>query len=147
MYKRILVPINGGPASELAVNEAIKIAQGNATIRLLYVLEEVALPLAVESYDYASSVVVLETTRKSAKGILKEAENIVRRTGMTVETALIEDLGKGVVDMINNDAQGWSADLMVIGTHGRTGLTRLLMGSVAEGVVREASIPVLVIRS
>ena len=146
MYQRILVPINGSPTSERALQEAIKLAQGKAQLRLVYVLEEI-LPLAAEGFDYSNSAALQETARKAAEDTLAQAADKVRKSGATVETALIVELGQGVIDAINNEALNWSADLIVIGTHGRTGLTRLLLGSIAEGVVREAAMPVLLIRA
>lgn len=146
MYQRILVPINGSTTSERALQEAIGLAQGKAHIRLVYVLEEI-LPLAAEAIDFTDNTALLETRRKAAQTTLATAAEKVRKSGLTVEIALLEDLGQGVIDVINHEALGWGADLMVIGTHGRTGLTRLLLGSVAEGIVREASIPVLLIRA
>lgn len=146
MYQRILVPINGSSTSERALQEAIKLAQGKAQLRLVYVLEEI-LPLAAEGFDYSNSAALQETARKAAEDTLAQAADKVQKSGATVETALIDELGQGVVDAINNEALNWSADLIVIGTHGRTGLTRLLLGSIAEGVVREAAMPVLLIRA
>jgi len=115
-------------------------------LRLVYVLEEI-LPLAAEGFDYSNSAALQETARKAAEDTLAKAADKVRKSGATVETALIDELGQGVIDAINNEALNWSADLIVIGTHGRTGLTRLLLGSIAEGVVREAAMPVLLIRA
>jgi len=147
MYKRILVPINGSTASERALQEAIELArEGKAQLRLVYVLEDI-LPLAEEGFDYSDSAAMQETARKAAEDTLAQAADKVRKSGASVETTLVDKLGQGVIDAINNEAQNWSADLIVIGTHGRTGLTRLLLGSIAEGVVREASVPVLLIRT
>jgi nucleotide-binding universal stress UspA family protein len=63
------------------------------------------------------------------------------------ETELLETEGKRVASVIDDDAKRWPADLIVIGTHGRSGISRLLLGSVAEGVVRGASVPVLLVRA
>ena len=67
---------------------------------------------------------------------------------MAVETSLItiEDLDERIPEAIADDAEAWSADLIVIGTHGRRGLSRLFLGSIAEGVIRVATKPVLLIR-
>jgi len=146
MYQRILVPINGSPTSERALQEAIKLAEGKAQLRLVYVLEEI-LQIGTEGYDYANSIALQETARKVAEDTLAQAAKKVLKSGAKVETALLDELGQSVVDAINDDAQNWQADLIVIGTHGRSGLTRLLLGSVAEGVVREATMPVLLIRA
>jgi nucleotide-binding universal stress UspA family protein len=145
-YQRILVPVNGSTTSERALQEAIKLAHGKAQIRLIYVLEEI-LPLAVEGMNYANNTALLESRRKAAEATLAQAADQIQNSGVTGEIALVDDLGQGVIDVINNEALDWQADLIVIGTHGRSGLTRLLLGSVAEGVVREASVPVLLIRA
>jgi nucleotide-binding universal stress UspA family protein len=58
----------------------------------------------------------------------------------------IEQLGRNAADLIAAEADAWPADLIVVGTHGRRGVRRLLLGSVAEGVVRTATKPVLLIR-
>ena len=146
MYQRILVPVNGSSTSEKALQEAIKVAEGKGQLRLVYALEEI-IPVAAEGYDYASTAALLEAARKAAENTLTQAANKVRKSGATAEVALIDEPGQSVIDVINNEAQNWMADLIVIGTHGRSGLTRLLLGSVAEGVVREATIPVLLIRA
>jgi nucleotide-binding universal stress UspA family protein len=146
MYQRILVPINGSTTSERALQEAIKLAEGKAQIRLIYVIEEI-LAISNEGLDFANIAVLQEAARKAAEKTLAMAAETVRKSGAKVEIALLDELGQSVVDAINNEAQNWLADLIVIGTHGRTGLTRLLLGSVAEGVVREATMPVLLIRA
>lgn len=146
MYQRILVPFNGSRASERALQEAIKIAAGKAQIRLIFVFEEI-LTLGSEGIDTVNNAVLQEAARKTAETELARAAEKVRNSGAEVDTVLHDKLGQNVVDTINNEAQNWSADLIVIGTHGRTGLTRLILGSVAEGVVREAIMPVLLIRA
>jgi nucleotide-binding universal stress UspA family protein len=146
MYQRILVPINESTTSERALQEAIRLAGGKSVLRLVYVLEEV-LPVNGEGYDYANSSALHEAALKTGNELLAQAAKKVQLSGASVETTLLDELGLGVVDAINNEAINWRADLIVIGTHGRTGLTRLLLGSVAEGVVREASMPVLLIRA
>ena len=67
---------------------------------------------------------------------------------MTCEGKLLEidTIGHRIPEMIAEEAKTWPADIIVIGTHGRHGMHRLLMGSVAEGVVRMATVPVLLIR-
>lgn len=146
MYQRILVPINGSSTSERALQEAIKIAAGKSHLRLIYILEEI-FPVGTENYDYVNNLVLHETEKKTAEATLATAADKVRQSGATVEVSMLDDPGQSVVDAINNEALNWSTDLIVIGTHGRSGLSRLLLGSVAEGVVREASVPVLLIRA
>jgi len=73
---------------------------------------------------------------------------VARGAGVAVETRLIEidTLGHRIPEVIVADAEAWPADLIVICTHGRSGLSRMFLGSVAEGVVRVATKPVLLIR-
>jgi nucleotide-binding universal stress UspA family protein len=146
MYQRILVPFNGSKTSERALQEAIKIADGKAQIRLIFVFEQI-LTLGSEGLDTANNAVLQEAAKKTAETELAKAAETVRKSGAEADTVLQDKPGQNVVDAINSEAQIWLADLIVIGTHGRTGLTRLLLGSVAEGVVREATVPVLLIRA
>jgi len=80
--------------------------------------------------------------------ILKEMEEIARQSNTDFESKLIElKTSHGRVEQkIIDQAKNWPADLIVIGTHGRRGLSHLFLGSVAEGVVRIAPMPVLLIR-
>lgn len=63
------------------------------------------------------------------------------------ETVLLETLGHRVAELIIKQAKKWRADVIVLGTHGRRGLARVLMGSDAEIVVRESPVPVLLVRA
>jgi len=146
MYQRILVPIDGSVTAERALQEAIKLAAGKAQLRLVYVIEQV-YPLDTEGYAFIDYVALQEAVRKTGERTLAQAAEQVRRSGMTAETTLLDVPGERVASMIDDEALNWRADLIVIGTHGRSGLSRLLLGSVAEGVVRGASVPVLLVRA
>ena len=146
MYQRILVPIDGSKTSERALRETIKVANREASLRLIYVLEEIQF-VDAEGYAYIDIAELQKTMRQTGERALAIAGEQARKAGMAVETALIEAIGERVASVIGKDAQQWHADLIVIGTHGRSGLNRFLMGSVAEGVVRLATIPVLLIRA
>jgi nucleotide-binding universal stress UspA family protein len=63
-----------------------------------------------------------------------------------VDTLLLETLGRRVADVIVREAKKWRADVIVLGTHGRSGLSRVVLGSDAELVVRESPVPVLLVR-
>lgn len=145
MYQRILVPINGSATSDLALQEAIKIANDTSQIRLVCVHEEI-VAISPEGFDSINNAALQEAAIKDAERILAMAAETAKKAGIKAETILLDTLGLSIADIINNEAQRWQADLIVIGTHGRTGLTRLILGSVAEGVVREATVPVLLIR-
>lgn len=96
--------------------------------------------------DFGDLGEIQERFRKSGRKILSQVEMRARKLGIGPETKLLEigQLGYHVADMIA--AAAWPADLIVIGSHGRRGVRRLLLGSIAEGVARAASKPVLLIR-
>ncbi len=91
----------------------------------------------------------MSSSRHCAKGgekILTKAEKEVKKHAIKCQTALLETMDRPVPDAIIEQARKWRADLIVLGTHGRRGLSRLVMGSAAEGVVRAAHVPVLLVR-
>lgn len=147
MYQRILVPVDGSQTSELALREAVRLASDQkAELRIIYVLEDI-LPLwEVELLNINE---IRHAVRETGKRFLKKADVAARAGGVKVQTALVEASPPGAraATMIVEEAKAWPADLIVIGTHGRRGVDHLLMGSVAEGVVRISPAPVLLLRS
>lgn len=146
MYQRILIPIDGSDTAERALQEAIKLAHREARLRLVYVLEEIYL-LDAEGYAYIDFTALQAAMRNTGERTLALALEQVKQAGLSAETALLEAKGERIASVIENEARHWSADLIVIGTHGRSGLNRLLLGSVAEGLVRVATVPVLLVRA
>jgi nucleotide-binding universal stress UspA family protein len=146
MYQRILIPIDGSTTSERALQEAIALAGAKTQLRLVYVLEEVYM-LDAEGLNYIDYAALQDAVRHTGERALAQAAEKVRRSGAIVETALFEAGGGHVASVIDDDARRWPADLIVLGTHGRSGLSRLLLGSVAEGVMRGAPVPVLLVRA
>lgn len=145
MYDKILVPVDGSEASMLGLNEAIKIAKAQGSkLRLVNIVNELILDYGYSPGVYAANLI--ESLIKTGKGVLDAAEAAVRREGVKAETILLESIGGAAADLILAQAQEWSADLIVMGTHGRRGLARMAMGSDAEQVVRAASVPVLLVR-
>ncbi len=145
MYKRILVPIDGSSTSDRALQEAIKLVDVQpAQMHLVHVIDDLQFLNAEGYVDYAE---LRELTRKIGERALARAEEVVRQADITVDTLLLEANGERIARVIDAEAVSWSADLIVIGTHGRSGFSHLLFGSVAEGVVRGASVPVLLVRS
>jgi nucleotide-binding universal stress UspA family protein len=146
MYKRILVAVDGSDTAEHALLEAINLAKEHkAHLRIVHAVDLVNLNLATEFPDPAG---IADAMIKGGHEILHKAEAVAKRAGIQVETRLIEidTLRHRIPEMIVADAEAWPADLIVICTHGRRGLSRLFLGSVAEGVVRVATKPVLLIR-
>lgn len=151
MFRRILVPIDGSPTSNRGLEEAIGLARDQkATICLLHVVDELVVTAAAAGVLYMPSGYVdefMQTLRTSGKELLTSAEAKVRKHGIEVEAVLLETVGPSVADLIVRQARKWRADLIVLGTHGRRGLSRVVMGSDAEMVVRETPLPVLLVRS
>jgi nucleotide-binding universal stress UspA family protein len=145
MYQHILIPIDGSHTSLRALQEAIRLAGRESKLRLVYVLEETYLD--AEAYTFVDYGALQTAVRHTGERILAQEANRALQAGVVVETALLEAGGERIASVIVEDAKLWNADLIVIGTHGRSGLSRLLLGSVAEGVVRIASMPVLLVRN
>ncbi|BBP04435.1 universal stress protein [Sulfuriferula plumbiphila] len=146
MYERILVAIDNSSTSDKALEEAIKLALVHkATLRLVHVVDTAMMD--VDNGGLVSMHEVLPALREGGESLLKQSEVRVREANVTVETALLETLGvTRVATEIVEAAKEWPADLIVLGTHGRRGFVHLLLGSVAEDVVRMAATPVLLIR-
>jgi nucleotide-binding universal stress UspA family protein len=145
MYQRIVVPIDGSETSRKALQEAIKLAQlFGARLKLVHVVENARVFDAEGMVDYAA---LREIATKGGEQILVRGKEMAVQAGVAAETALLEAGGDRNENIIVSDARQWLAELIVIGTHGRSGISRLLFGSVAEGVVRGATMPVLLIRS
>ncbi|HXU94754.1 MAG TPA: universal stress protein [Gallionella sp.] len=148
MYKRIVVAVDGSPTSELALDEAIKLAgEGKSQLLLLHVSEDVTLAWSGGDWMVAMPPVVSpEMFEEMGQKILTHAQEKVRNAGLDAELRRVNDDGRRIGNIIAQEAQDWQADLLVIGTHGRKGLDRFLLGSVAEGVMRAATVPVLLVR-
>lgn len=145
MYRRILVAIDGSETSERALREALELAkQGKSVLRVLHVLD-----VATFSTDIPSGFAAYEgALRAAGERMLADAGAVADKAGVECETKLleVEEHGRRVAEEIAGDAEAWRAELIVIGTHGRRGLSRLFLGSVAESLARVASAPVLLVR-
>ncbi|MBL0422141.1 universal stress protein [Ramlibacter sp. AW1] len=146
MYQRILVPIDGSDASLHALDTAIGLARAfKAQLRLIHVLEDAAY---LAGYDPAGAAAgeLYQATRESGEQIVKDAAARVQAAGLQAETLFVDRFGDRLPDAIATAAKDWGADLIVVGTHGRRGLSRLMLGSGAEQIIRTAPVPVLVAR-
>ena len=145
MYKRIEVPIDGSSTSLLALQEAVELARKqNAAVRVIQVID--LGPMYRAAISGAAMADIQRAIIESAETDLANAAAIARKEGVDVETALIQGNERRISRVVVDDAKRWGADLIVVGTHGRHGLERLVLGSVAEGIARAASVPVLLVR-
>ncbi|MFO1223814.1 MAG: universal stress protein [Burkholderiaceae bacterium] len=145
MYERILVPVDGSAASDRGLDEALALAARlGSKIRLLHVIDEASIGLAA---GYAVDIGPMTTAlRKGGEQVLAQAKARAGKRGVDAETALSDTFTARVCDVVVREALEWKADLIVIGTHGRRGASRLLLGSDAEQVLRLAPVPVLLVR-
>jgi nucleotide-binding universal stress UspA family protein len=145
MYSRILVAVDDSPTSNLALQHACGLARDqNAALRLVHVVDELNInletPQALAAFQQAA--------RRAGRTILDKALAEARRAGVEADTRLLEvdTFQHRIADKVLKEAGAWPADLVVVGTHGRRGLNHLLLGSVAESIVRLSPLPVLLIR-
>lgn len=128
------------------LDSAINLAKElHAKLEILHIVDEDYIASGETYFDYDKYDAVL---RKHGQKILANAREIAQKSQIEFENKLIElEPTQGrVAEKIIDEAKLWSADLIVIGSHGRRGFNRLLMGSVAESVIRISTIPVLIIR-
>ena len=139
-YQHLLVAVDH------TVNEATGLAKATGgRIRLLNVMDPLAHISGFERPDVYSQE-VLPRLRQAGEALLRRAQERVAQSGVPVDTVLIENLDARVADLVVEHAKAWGADLIVLGTHGRRGLARVLMGSDAEQIARTAPAPVLLVR-
>lgn len=144
MYQRILVPIDGSATSERALDEAIKFAQQhNAQVEVVHVLEDIWY---FDNEDYLNYAELIQAMRGVGEKILAQAQKKFKQAGVAAEIKLLETQGERIASVIVTEAKNNRSDLIIIGTHGRSGFSRMLFGSIAEGVVRTAHIPILLAR-
>ena len=146
MYTQILVPVDGSPTSNAGLDEAVKLAKRlGGRIRLLHVVDEMPIAVSAEGFG-GMSIDLLGLLRESGEQVLAQAKSRVDAAGVPVDVLLVDSLSGRLSDHVTAQAQAWPADLIVIGTHGRRGIGRMVLGSDAEQVLRHAPVPVLLFR-
>ena len=138
MYERILLPTDGSDASDRAVAQAVGLAEElGATLHVLFVVED--LPYSPEMMD--------DSVEARLREVGGDALERVREQAGAASVEIVTALEQGVPhETILAYADDEDCDLIVMGTHGRSGLDRYLLGSVTERVVRAADCPVLTVR-
>lgn len=145
MYTKIMVAVDGSPISMHALDEAIKLAKDQrAALHAVHVIEYPKIYVADVGYDPVS---IMEPVVAEGRHTLQKAEILMKARLLTVSSELI-DRGLGfdsIAEQLQAAANGCGADLIVLGTHGRGGFKRLLLGSVAEAFLRMSNHPMLLI--
>lgn len=144
-YQRVLVAIDDSDISQLALQEAVRLA-GMLEARLCVVHGIDAV--TTNAYKRTDREEFLAPQLQAGQAILERAGAAAREAGLSCEERLLEidTIGRSrLPERVVKEADEWEADLIVVGTHGRRGVSHLLLGSVAEGILRVATKPVLVV--
>lgn len=144
MFKHILVPIDGSPTAQLAVQKAVGLAKAfGARVTAIFVIDP--YPFTGVGTDFAyGQAEYLSAATAEANAAIKNAKTTFEQAGIGVDTSVVEAHAtwRGVVEA----AQAVQADLIVMGSHGRSGLEKLVLGSVTQAVLSHTRLPVLVVR-
>lgn len=146
-YQRIMAAVDGSETSDLALTEALRLTKAlQAELCIIYVVDEFPIYNLGIGTDFDR---IREIIRHDGLFVLDKAKETALKEGVRAKTSLIEiiDTHKKTAEKIVEAANEWKADLLVIGTHGRTGFNRILLGSVAEETLRISPIPILLIRA
>jgi len=148
LYKNIMLAIDGSEASNAAVQEALKLIKDqDVHLRIIHIADESVFHVGGPSFDYPLLIAEL---KQQGQGILDAAASTIEsQSSIKVEKSLLEMklLQGGVAELIIEEAKDWPTDLLILGTHGRRGFSRLFLGSVAENIIRIATMPVLLVHA
>ena len=143
-YHNILVPVDGSETSHAAVEKAVEFAKAFGS-KITVVQALVLDPYIAAEYISASQTNdLIERARTSIEESLAAAKAKFNEQGIEVETKLLE--GQVIHREIIRAAEELHADLIIIGSHGRTGFKKLFLGSVAQSLLGESHVPVLIVR-
>ena len=144
MYKRILVAVDGSATAKRGLDEAIMLTKSiGAKHMIVHIVDDSALALNPETGLAAAPLVA--DFAEGGKEILEQARARTAAEGIDAEVVLHENFTGRVADLIAGEAKKWRADLIVMGTHARSGLKHAVLGSEAESVVHASTVPVLLV--
>jgi len=147
IYQRILVPLDGSETSQLGLQEAIRVAKlTQGELRLFHVVDDLSFALAMDAYAGQTGD-WLRALREMGSKLLEDGRRVAQEAGVKVQVALHEKFNDGLPDAVAAEARRWPADLIVLGTHGRRGVGRFMLGTSAEQILRTARVPVLLVRA
>lgn len=147
MYSKILVPVDGSKTGGCGLQEAVRLAKSFKTparLRLVHVIDD--FPMLVEMANVISFEKTRQALREHGTRLLEQARQLAVAADVEVDVSVREVTGARVARAVIDEAKEQACDLIVMGTHGRRGVTRLALGSDADLVVAESPIPVLLVR-
>jgi len=146
MYQKILVAVDGSETSARALSDEIELArESGARLQPLYVVDVPLMSYDIPGYDLSC---VRDALREEGQHVLADAAALMGKAGVKGPTCMVETelmTGEDIAHRIQRAAQEFDAELVVMGTHGRRGVRRLMLGSVAERTLRIVTCPVLLI--
>ena len=144
MFKHILVPVDGSSTAHLAIGKAVAIAEAfESAVTLIYVIDPYAFTGVGTDFSYGQAE-YLSAATKEAHEAISTARQVFESQGITVTGSVVE--GHSIYQAILDTADSLNADLVVMGSHGRRGLKKLVLGSVTAQVLSHAHVSVLVVR-
>ncbi len=146
VFKNIVVSVNPSKISEAVFKEAINLAKDqHAKLTIVHVADMSYVNMGGMWPDLSA---YHDAVKKGSMELLTKMEGIAAQSNITAVSQLVEmqDPDSRIAELIVSTADKLKADLLVVGTHGRTGLPRFLLGSVAEEIIRTTTIPVLLMR-
>jgi nucleotide-binding universal stress UspA family protein len=146
MYQHILVPLDGSATAERGLREAMRLAaEQKGKLRLLHVIDN--LPMLMDMTVASSFDATMREVRANGEALLARSCKTAAEAGVEAEAVLREVMQGRVADVVVEEAGKSGCDLIVMGTHGRRGFSRLALGSDADLVVRSSPVPVLLVRN
>lgn len=141
-FHRILVPVDGSESANRALVTALQFARDvGGRVCVLHDIGELQY-----LSPYGDPRALADVVRANGERVLKDALAICESAGVPADSRLVDDPGQRLGEAVADAAVVWKADLIVLGSHGRRGLQRLLLGSGAEQILRLAPVPTLVMR-
>lgn len=148
LYQRILVPVDGSAPAASSLEQALALAldQG-ASLKLITVVDEAIGDYMGGELAWIDPQTLRDNLVRGARQVLDTAVEKADKAGLSAESELIESPQGRIDRAILKAAQDWHADLLVVATHGRHGLSRLLLGSTTETLLRKGNLPMLIVPS
>ena len=144
MFEHILVPIDGSSTARQAIDKTLVIAEKfKSTVTLIYVIDPYAFTGVGTDFSYGQAEYISAATAE-AEGAISAATRIFEEHAIPVKGSVVE--GPSVYRSILDTAEAINADLVIMGSHGRRGLEKLVLGSVTAQVLSHAHLSVLVVR-
>ena len=147
MYQRILVPVDGSEGAQLALDEALKLARlCGAQLQAVYVLQHPTQVVDVAA-GFVEQVQIRDTSSDTATTVLAEARERMVPFGVAGTVRAIDAYGENLAAVLTRAIDEFDADLVVMYSHGRSGIRRLFAGSVAESLLHDTTVPLLLLRN